>query len=67
MWIRFREAGQEYILEAVSRTRERMVRPFEEARVEYVPHAGVDRAFRSYAYHGVLHSIAARPASRPSA
>jgi hypothetical protein len=67
VWIRFRESGQEYILEAVSRTRERMVRPFEEARVDYVPHTGVDREFRSYAYYRALRSIAARPAPRPGA
>ena len=54
VWIRFRQNGDDFIFEAVSRNRERMVRPFMEAKGEYVPHAGVDQTFQHYAYFGSL-------------
>jgi predicted transglutaminase-like cysteine proteinase len=56
VWIRFRNEGTDFILEAVSRTREGMVRTFEAAKAEYVPHAGVDHRFQLFAYSGYLHS-----------
>ncbi len=56
VWIRYRDEGAEFILEAVGRTREGMVRPFETARAEYVPHAGVDHRFQLFAYRGYLDS-----------
>jgi hypothetical protein len=60
VWIRFRQDGREYILETVARTREHMVRPFEEAKDEYVPHVGVDHQLRSYAYSGALQALEQR-------
>ena len=55
VWVRFRDAaGREFILEGVTRDRERMVRPFEQAKGDYVPHAGVDRAFTLHCYSGYL-------------
>jgi hypothetical protein len=31
-----------------------MIRALDEVRAEYVPHAGVDREFRRFAYFGFL-------------
>ncbi|MEO8337451.1 MAG: hypothetical protein ABI664_20910 [bacterium] len=56
VWIRYVHDDTEFILEAVSRTRERMVRTLDSAKAEYVPHAGVDRRFQLHAYSGYLHS-----------
>jgi predicted transglutaminase-like cysteine proteinase len=54
VWVRYLHDGRQYILESVGRTRETMVRPFDVARSEYVPHAGVDHSFRLHAYSGHL-------------
>jgi len=54
VWVRFRQGGRDYIFETVSRRRERMIRPLDEVRGEYVPHAGVDREFHRFAYFGFL-------------
>ena len=56
VWVRYRHEDVDFILEAVSRTRDTMVRTFESARAEYVPHAGVDHKFQLFAYSGYLHS-----------
>lgn len=56
VWVRYRYEGTEFILETVARTREHMVRTFESARAEYVPHAGVDHRFQLFAYSGYLHT-----------
>ena len=58
VWVRYRHEDVDFILEAVSRTRDTMVRTFESARAEYVPHAGVDHKFQLFAYTGYLHSPA---------
>lgn len=63
VWVRFRQEGRDYILESVNRTRELMVRPLEEVRAEYVPHAGVDHEFRQYAYSGYLRGTSGERAS----
>ncbi|MEO8621660.1 MAG: hypothetical protein ABI625_11380 [bacterium] len=57
VWIRFRQDSMEYIFESVARTRERIVRPFSEAKAEYVPHAGVDREFHQHTYVGYLRAL----------
>ena len=57
VWVRFRQDERQYIFEGVARSLEGMVRPFEAAKVEYTPHAGVDRAFHQYAYYGYLRAI----------
>lgn len=54
VWVRFRDGDAEFILETVCRDAGRMVRPFEDAKAEYVPHAGVDRTFTLHAYRGYL-------------
>jgi len=54
VWVRYRNDGREFILETVGRTREGMVRTFESAKPEYVPHAGVDHRFQLFAYSGYL-------------
>jgi hypothetical protein len=55
--VRFRQNEQEFIFEAVARTRERIVRTFAEAKSEYIPHAGVDREFRQHTYVGYLRTL----------
>lgn len=54
VWVRFRDGGREFILETVTRDRDRMVRPFDVAKGDYVPHASVDRAFMLHCYSGYL-------------
>ena len=54
VWVRFRQNGEDFILESVGSSRERMVRPFSVAKAEYIPHAGVDHKFQHYAYFGSL-------------
>ena len=49
--------GEDFILESVSGSLERMVRPFSQAKAEYVPHAGVDQEFQHYAYFGFLRTF----------
>ena len=41
-WVLFRNGDVEYVLEAVSRSREAMVLPVEHVRAEYRPHVGVN-------------------------
>ena len=57
VWIRFRQNGSEYILETVAKSRERMIRPFDEAKGDYVPFTGVDGRFQTYTYSGILDAI----------
>src|SRR5262245_50339945 len=46
-WVMFRKDGQEFVLESVARSADRMVRPLAEAHDEYVPHVGVDQRFQT--------------------
>ncbi len=55
VWVRFRDGDDEFILESVGRSRDRMLRRLADVRHEYVPHAGVDRECRLHAYGGMLH------------
>jgi hypothetical protein len=57
VWVRFRHNGEEFILEAVGTSRERMLRPFSQAKPEYTPHFGVDQTFQHYAYFGFLRTF----------
>ena len=43
--------------QAVARSPERIVRLFDEARQEYIPHAGVDHKFHQHAYVGYLRAL----------
>lgn len=56
-WVVFRRDGQEYLLEAVGRERERMVRPLAEVRREYIPEFGVGPTCRRFAFTGYLLSV----------
>ena len=57
VWVRFKKDGADFILETVGRNRERMIRPFTEAKVEYIPHAGVDHQFQRFAYFGYMRTF----------
>jgi len=56
VWVRFRHQGRDFILETVTNSRSTMVRPVDEVRSEYVPHAGVDERFLQHAYYGYFHA-----------
>jgi hypothetical protein len=56
VWVRYQHDGVDFILETVGRTRDTMLRTFDSAKSEYVPHAGVDHQFQLFAYSGYLHS-----------
>jgi citrate lyase synthetase len=65
----FRQDSQTYLLEAVSKKHERIIRLLDEVRAEYRPEYGVDRDRRRYAFNGVLHTFRDREfgARAPSA
>jgi hypothetical protein len=60
VWVRFKKDDADFILETVGRNRERMIRPFTEAKVEYIPHAGVDQNFQRFAYSGYMRTFRSR-------
>jgi hypothetical protein len=62
-WVLFRHEGNEYLLEAVARSSERMIRPLNDAQLEYVPHFGVDHRFQTYTFGAYLLAGAKRPRS----
>ena len=47
-WVLFRQAGNEYLLEAVAEQRADMVRPLIEACSEYRPHFSINSRFETY-------------------
>lgn len=51
-WVVFAEGEQRFLLDGISHDRERVLRPFDVARGEYVPHAAVDARFRTWGYMG---------------
>jgi hypothetical protein len=53
-WVLFRRDGEEYVLEGVARSSERMVRPLSQVRGDYTPHFGVDHRFQTFAFGGYL-------------
>ena len=53
-WVLFREGGVEFVLEAVSHSRESMVRPLSDVRAEYRPHVGVNARFETIVFGGLL-------------
>lgn len=53
-WVMFREGGVEFVLEAVSHTRELMVMPAADVRAEYRPHVGVNARFETTVFGGML-------------
>ncbi len=54
VWVLFRQDGETFLLEATAKSRDRMLRRFEEARAEYLPAVGVDRERKRFAYNGLL-------------
>jgi hypothetical protein len=55
-WVVFERDGQRWLFETVAYHRKRMLRPFEEARAEYIPHFSVDHALSTNIYCGFAHS-----------
>ena len=53
-WVLFREGGVEFVLEAVSRSREVMVMPAADVRMNYRPHVGVNARFETTVFGGLL-------------
>jgi hypothetical protein len=54
VWVIFRHEEVTYLLEAVAKTRERLVRPLAEVAAEYRPEFGVDKTCGRFAFNGVL-------------
>jgi hypothetical protein len=60
-WVMFRDdAGEEYILETVTKGSDVMLRPASQVRAEYVPHFAVDHDFRTVAFAGYILEIQRR-------
>ena len=54
-WVRFVDGGEEYVLESVGASSGRMLHRFDDVRDQYLPHMGVDRECRVFAYGGIWH------------
>ena len=53
-WVVFRDAGTEFLFEAVARDRDQMVRPLAEVRHLYIPQFGADRTGKRFGFSGYL-------------
>lgn len=53
-WVTFRDGGIRYLLEPTHRDPERMLRPLEEVKHEYVPEFGAKMGGKRFAYAGYL-------------
>jgi hypothetical protein len=56
-WVVFQKNGADYLLESVEKARDRMIRPLDEVRHQYVPHFSVDQNFRVHVYVGYLNYL----------
>jgi hypothetical protein len=52
-WVTYRDASEEYVLDGVERSLERIIRPLAEVRQLYEPQVGVDAAGRRFVYAGL--------------
>jgi hypothetical protein len=57
VWVVFRRDGRTYLLEAASKTPERVIRPLDDVKTKYRPEYGVDRHRRRFAFNGALHTM----------
>jgi hypothetical protein len=53
-WVVFDRKGERFLLEAVSKDKDCMIRPLSDARSEYSPHFSVDRVFTMRSHAGYL-------------
>lgn len=56
-WVLLEHNGERFLFESTGRARERVLRPYEEAYLHYIPFASVDRALRKKVYNGLVHWI----------
>ena len=64
VWVVFTANNQTFLLDAVAKDPTQLLRPLAEVRDEYVPHAGVDAAFQTWGYAGVIYTAKLRRAGR---
>jgi len=55
-WVVYEHEGKSVLFETVAYHRQRMLRPLEEARHEYVPHFSIDHSLSTSLYCGFAHS-----------
>jgi len=60
VWVIFRREEQTYLLEAVSKHRDRVIQRLDEVKAHYRPEYGVDRHRRRFAFNGALHTMRER-------
>ncbi len=53
-WVVFEQDGSTYLLEPVSKDADKVVRPLDQVRLDYVPHFSVDSTFKMCARAGLL-------------
>lgn len=66
-WVVFTSGGERYLLESVAKDPANMVRPFAEARVEYIPHMSVDTQFTRRVHAGYVRWLEEERARRRGA
>ena len=64
VWVIFRRDGQQYLLETVAKTRDRMIRRLEEAKADYRPEFGVDRNRQRFTFNGAIQTMRDREFKR---
>jgi len=60
VWVCFERDGQRYLLEAVAKDQDKMVRPLDSAKTEYCPNVAVASDFGRSGFHGYLHTLKRR-------
>ena len=54
-WVMFHHGGQYLIFETTGRSKERMLKPFDDHKHEYIPFAAVDTELRKKVYNGIIY------------
>jgi hypothetical protein len=60
VWVMLRSEGGTFVLEAVAKTRERMLQPLAKAIDDYRPEFGVDRKRKRFAFNGFILTLRER-------
>jgi hypothetical protein len=60
VWVIFRQDEEVFLLEAVSKKRDRVIRRLDDVKAHYRPEYGVDRQRRRFTFNGALHTMRER-------
>jgi hypothetical protein len=60
VWVVFRQDEEMFLLEAVSKKRDRVIRRLDDVKAHYRPEYGVDRQRQRFAFNGAIHTMRER-------